>query len=125
MDEKKVPLSDSLVKVAAWTHNTSVNKLGYCPLQLVTEKAVAHPGLATGNIATESLADAKAVQRTMENLAKIMAQFCETEMRQKLKDCQEFWTSSSNHNGGFIEGDKVWFQPLNITSWLGPAAVVC
>ena len=36
MEEKKVPLSDSLVKATAWTHNTSVNKLGYSPLQLVT-----------------------------------------------------------------------------------------
>ena len=36
MEEKKVPLSDSVVKAAAWTHNTSVNKLGYSPLQLVT-----------------------------------------------------------------------------------------
>ena len=25
MDEKKVPLSDSLIKAAAWTHNRSVN----------------------------------------------------------------------------------------------------
>ena len=25
--EEKVPLSDSLIKVAAWTHNTSVHKL--------------------------------------------------------------------------------------------------
>ena len=46
-------------------------------------------------------------------------------MRQKLQDCQKFRTSSYNHTGGFVEGDKVWFQPLNGTSWLGPAAVVC
>ena len=31
MEEKKVPLSDSLVKAAAWTHNISVNKLGFSP----------------------------------------------------------------------------------------------
>ena len=60
MDEKKVPLSDSLVKAAAWTHNISVNKLGYCPLQLVIGKAVTIPGFITGNVATESLTDAKA-----------------------------------------------------------------
>ena len=63
IDEKKVSLSDSLVKVAAWTHNMSVNKLGYCPLQLVTGKAIILPGLTTGNKATESMSDAEAVQK--------------------------------------------------------------
>ena len=29
MEEHKTLLTDSLVKVAAWTHNTSINKLGY------------------------------------------------------------------------------------------------
>ena len=28
-----IPLNNSLVKAAAWTHNSSVNKLGYTPLQ--------------------------------------------------------------------------------------------
>ena len=46
-------------------------------------------------------------------------------MRQKLEDCQKFRASSYNHTGGFVEGNKVWFQPLNGTSWLGLAAVVC
>ena len=31
MEENKTPLTDSLVKAASWTHNTSVNKLGYHP----------------------------------------------------------------------------------------------
>ena len=60
--EEKTALNDSLVKAAAWTHNTSVNKLGYTPLQLVTGKAVTLPGLTTGNVATESLTDSEAVQ---------------------------------------------------------------
>ena len=46
-------------------------------------------------------------------------------MRPKLQDCQNFRTQSYNHTGGFIEGDKVWFQPMNGTLWLGPAAVLC
>ena len=25
----------------------------------------------------------------------------------------------------YIEGDKIWHQPLNGTSWLGPASVLC
>ena len=25
----------------------------------------------------------------------------------------------------FVEGDRVWYQPLNGNSWLGPASVLC
>ena len=74
MEEEKVPLYDSLVKAAAWTHNTFVNKLGFSPLQLVTGKAVTIPGLTTSNVATESMTDSEAVQRTMENLTKIVSE---------------------------------------------------
>ena len=75
MEEQKVPLSDSLVKAAAWTHNTSVNKLGYSPLQLVTGQAVVVPDLTTGNVVTESMTDSEAVRRTMENLMRIISEF--------------------------------------------------
>ena len=75
MEENRVALSDSLIKAAAWTHNTSVNRLGYSPLQLVTGQAVMVPGLTTGNIATESMTDSEAVRRTIENLMKIMSEF--------------------------------------------------
>ena len=60
MEEKKIPLNDSLVKAAAWAHNSSVNKLGYTPLQLVTGKSVTLPGIITGNSGTESMTDYEA-----------------------------------------------------------------
>ena len=68
MEGEKVPLSDSLVKAAVWTHNTSINKLEFSPLQLVTGKVVTIPRLTTYNVATESMTDSEAVQRTMEIL---------------------------------------------------------
>ena len=77
MEEQKVPLSDSLVKAAAWTHNTSVNELGYSPLQLVTGQAVMVPGLTTGNLETKSMTTSEAVRRTMQNLMGITSEFCE------------------------------------------------
>ena len=61
----------------------------------------------------------------MENLTRVISEFREADMRQKLQDCQKYCTQAYNHTGGFIEGDKVWFQPLNGTLWLGPAAVKC
>ena len=71
MDEHKTSFTDSLVKAAAWTHSTSVNKLGYSPHQLVTGQAVMIPGLTTGNEATESMTDSEDVRRTIENLMRI------------------------------------------------------
>ena len=74
-------LTDSLVKVAAWTHNTSIDKLGYFPLELMTGKSVTLPGLITGDTATESMTDCEAFQRTMENLNKTVVKFREVDMK--------------------------------------------
>ena len=102
-----------------------MNKLGYSPLQLVTGKAVTIPSLTTGNLATESMMDSEAVQKTMENLTRIIAEFREADMRQKLKDYQKFRTQAYQHLGQYIEGDLVWFQHLNSNTWLGPTAILC
>ena len=34
-------------------------------------------------------------------------------------------TQAYQHIGDYVEGDKVWYQPLNGTSWLGPVSVLC
>ena len=107
MEEKKTALNDSLVKAAAWTHNTAFNKLGYSPLQLVTGKAVTLPCLTTENIATESLTDSEAVQRTMELLAQTTHEFREADMRKKLKECQGLRTQAYQHMRDYVEGDKI------------------
>ena len=123
LEEKKTALNDSLVKAAALTHNTLINKLGYTPLQLVTGKAVTLPGLTTGNKATESSTDSEAVQKTMELLAKTNSEFREEDMRKKLNECKGLRTQAYQHMRDYVEGDRVWYQPLNGNSWLGPASV--
>ena len=125
MEEKRTSLTDALVKAAAWAHNTSINKLGFSPLQLVTGKAVTLPGLTTGNVATESMTESEAVQRTVESLSRVVSEFREADMRKKLKECQNFRIPSYQHLRNYVEGDKVWYQPLNGTAWYGPAAVLC
>ena len=109
LEEKRTPLSDSLVKAASWAHNSSMNKFGYTPLQLVTGKAVTLPGLTTGNEATESMTDSEAVQRTMELLSKTTQEFREAEMKKKLKECQGVQTQAYQHMRDYVEGDKVWY----------------
>ena len=113
IEEHKAPLTDSLIKAASWTHNTLVNKLGYSPLQLVTGQAVSIPGLTTGNEATESMTDSEAVRRTMENLMRITSEFRESDMRRKLKGCKGVRVQDYQHHRNYVEGNQVWFQPLN------------
>ena len=99
MEDKKTPLTDALVKASAWTHITSVNKLGYSPLQLVTSKAVTIPDLNMGNEATENLADSEAIQRTLEVITKTFSEFREADMRKKLRECQQARMMSYQHVG--------------------------
>ena len=125
MEEKKSALTDSLVKAAAWTHNTSVNKLGYSPMQLMTGKSVTLPGLTTGNIATESMTDCEAVQRTLENLTKTVSEFREAEVKKELKACQGVRMQAYQNLEKYVEGYKVFYQPMNTNYWHGPAIVLC
>ena len=82
-------------------------------MQLVTGKAVIVLGLTTGNVATKSITDSVVVRRTIENLVKITSEFGKSDMRKKLKECKNVCVQEYNHRGNYIEGDEVWFQPLN------------
>ena len=46
-------------------------------------------------------------------------------MKKKLKECQGLRIQAYQHLENYIEGDKVWYQPMNGNSWLGPVAVLC
>ena len=69
------------------------------------------------------ITDCEAVQRTMTNSNKIVAEFREADMKKKLKECQGLRIQAYQHLNNYIEGDKVWYQPMNANSWLGPAFV--
>ena len=86
-----------------------MNKLRYSPLKLVKGKAVTIPGLTTGNVATESISDSEAVQSTMENLTRIISEFKEADICQKLKDCHRFRIQFYQHLRRYIKGDLVLF----------------
>ena len=64
MEEKKVLLTDSLVKTPSWTHNTNINKHGYTPLQLVTRKFYNILGFTMGYITLESVSDTETMQKS-------------------------------------------------------------
>ena len=52
-----------------------LNKLGYFLFQLATGKTVMVPGLTMGDVVTESMTDAEAVKKIMENLTKTIVEF--------------------------------------------------
>ena len=83
MDDKKIELTDILVKTAAWTHNTNVNKAGFSPLMLVTGKAVSIPGLTTDAEGRESFNNTESVNKTMETIHKVTREFREAEPKIK------------------------------------------
>ena len=45
-------------------------------------------------------------------------------MKNKL-DCQDIKTRSYQHQGNYIEGDKIWYQYKDASAWHGPASVIC
>merc|ERR1712126_783509 len=120
----KVELTDILVKTAAWTHNTNVNKAGFSPLTLVTGKAVSIPGLTMDTEGNESLTNAEAVNRTIETIHKVTKEFREAEPKVKLKDCQRIRVRSYKYQENYIARDKVWYQYEDGNAWHGPAEVI-
>merc|ERR1711889_47621 len=124
MEDKKIGLTDVLVKTAAWRHNTNINRVGYTPLTLATGKAVTIPGLTMGNEGSESLMDAEAVNRIMETIHKVTKEFREAETKTKLKDCQGIKVRSYQHQGNYNAGDKVWYQYKDGNAWYGLAEVI-
>ena len=83
------------------------------------------PGLAMGNVATESMTDAEAVKKIMENLTKTIVEFREVDVKKKLKECQRVKVMAYQHQGPYKEGDKVWHQNKVSKSECAPAVVHC
>ena len=77
-----------------------------------------------GTVPRESITDAEAVRRIMEMIQKTTTEFREAEMKTKLKDCQNIRVRSYQHQGNYVEGDKIWFQYKDTSAWHGPASVI-
>ena len=119
--DKKIGLAKA-VAMAAWTHNTNTNVLGYDPMSLVTGKSVVFPGISVGNIATESMYDSEAVQKIMERHHEITKAFREVEYSTKLKRAADCRTAKFN-DIKYKEDDLVFYQEKLKKAWLGPVKV--
>ena len=56
------------------------------------------------------VADPEVVKTIMETLTKMITEFIETDMRKKLKEYQRAIIIAYQHQGPYLEGDKVWYQ---------------
>ena len=101
LEENKQKLTDVIIKTAAFTHNTSVNKAGFSPLQLIIGKATKIPELTMGIKYSKNLIDAKVNDKIMETRSKITQLFREAEPKKRLKDYQKIPIRT---------GDKIEFQ---------------
>ena len=119
--DKKITLQKA-VDMAAWTHNTNTNILGYDPMSLVTEKSVTFPGISTGNIATESMFDSEAVKRVMERHHEVMKEFREIEYSTKLKKAA-VQQNKKFKEIKYEEDDWVFYQGKDKKAWNGPVRV--
>ena len=61
----------------------------------------------------------------METIRKTTMEFREIEMKTKMMECLDIRTRSYQHQGLYLEGDKVWYQYKDTNAWHGPASVLC
>ena len=96
---------------------------GYNPLTLMTGKSIVHPGISTGNIATESMYEDEAVRKTMEKYFEIAKKFRELEFGIKIDKAMDE-RMKGFENMVIQKDDKVLYQSNNEKAWLGPAKVL-
>jgi hypothetical protein len=105
--DKKLTLQKA-VEMAAWTHNTNTNVLGYDLMSLVTGKSVIIPGISNANVATDSVIDSEAIRLIMKRHMEIMKKFWEVEYSAKLKRASEQRNRKFN-DIQYKENDWVFF----------------
>ena len=70
------------------------------------------------------MTDCEAVQFMMERLNNTVSEFREVEMK-KTQGMSGTADTAISTLWGYLEGDQVWYQPMQGNSWIGPAAVLC
>merc|ERR1712105_546205 len=120
-EDKKIMLQEATT-MAAWTHNTNVNTLGYSPLQLMTGKSIVLPGITSGNMATESLYDDESIRQIMERHQEMTKEFRQAEFTKKLRKAKD--TRSKGYEDTILkDGDIVFHQNKGKKAWLGPEKI--
>ena len=123
MDENQGMSQEQAVSRGSWMHNTNIMVSGYNLLMLMTGKSVVHPGISTGNVATESMYKYEAVRKAMEKHFEISKEFREIEFGSKIDKAMNA-RMKGFENMVIQKDDMVFYQTNNEKAWLGPAKVM-
>jgi hypothetical protein len=121
--DRKLTLQKA-VEMVSWTHNTNTNILGYCPMTLVTGKAIVFPGISTASIATESMFESKSLRIHMDRHQEVLKQFRDSEFSSKLKHASK-QRKNKTEDIKYQENDWVFYQYRDKKDWRGPVQVFC
>ena len=120
--DKSLSLQEA-VNIAAWSHNTNVNKLGYSPMQLQLGKAVVLPGFTEGNIVTESDFDSELVEKLIRNKKNAVKNYNVANFSQKISEAVA--TRVPRYTGKvYKKNEEVYIQKEDKKRWCGPVKVI-
>ena len=123
MDTDKTLTLQEAVNIAAWSHNTNVNRLGYSPMQLQLGKAVSLPGFTEGSIVTDSKFENELVEKLISNTKNAIKNFKIQNFQQKISEAVA--TRVPRYMGRvYKNGEEVYIQREEQKRWSGPVRVV-
>ena len=120
--DKKLTLQEA-VNVAAWSHNTNVNRLGYTPMQLQLGKSISLPGFTEGTMVTDSKFDSELVERLINNMKNAIKNYNVENFKEKIAEATA--TRIPKYRGYVYDKDEeVYIQKEDQKRWSGPVKVV-
>ena len=123
METDKTLTLQEAVNIAAWSHNTNVNKLGYSPMQLQLGKAITLPGFTEGSIVTDSNFDNELVEKLISNTKNAIKNFNVENFKTKITEAAA--TKVPRYKGRiYRKGEEVYIQREEQKRWSGPVRVV-
>ena len=113
----KKALTQEMVNRASWTHNTSINVLGFSPMLLKTGVAATIPGITMGDMSTEGIPRSDSVRQLMEDHFRVQAEYRKAEMRRKLAECQSAAVREYKKREPYQPGDKIYYMINDTKNW--------
>ena len=111
------------VNIAAWSHNTNVNRLGYTPMQLQLGKSISLPGFTEGTIVTDSKFDSEIVEKLITNMKTAIKNFNIANFKEKITEATA--TRIPKYcRYVYDKGEEVYIQKEDKKLWSGPVKVV-
>merc|ERR1712080_190271 len=120
--DKSLTLQEA-VHLAAWSHNTNTNKLGYSPMQLQLGKAIVIPGFTEGTIVTGSDFDSGLVEKLITNKKIAVKNYNGENFSRKIKEAVA--TRVPRYTGRiYKKNEEVYVQKQDKKRWSGPVKVI-